>query len=104
MLSLKVLFGQEGELYDLLESSAREAQRSVELLNRYLRARTEIIGLPLNLDDFELARRNNRQLAQRITAMLAQAGATLPFDGEEIEALSYALHGISKHDDISYCA
>ena len=96
MLSLKVLFSQEGELYDLLEGSAREAQRSVELLDRYLRARTGIIGPLLNLDDIARARRNNRERARRITAMLAQTGATLPFGGEEIEALSYALHGITE--------
>jgi hypothetical protein len=96
MLSLKVLFSQEGELYDLLERSAWEAQRNVELLDRYLRARTGIIGPLLDLDDFELARRNNRQRARRITAMLAQTGATLPFGGEEIEALSYALQGITR--------
>jgi len=96
MLSLKVLFCPEGELYDLLENSAQAAQRNVELLDRYLRARMGVIGPLPDVEDIELARRDNRRLTRRITTLLAQTGATLPFGSEEIEALSYALHSVTK--------
>jgi len=89
--SLKKLLGHDDKFFDLLESSAIEAQNSVQLLVEMLRQpQTEA-----TLDGFSHARRKDKQITERITEELCKTFVT-PLEREDIEALSIALYKIPK--------
>jgi uncharacterized protein Yka (UPF0111/DUF47 family) len=94
MLSLKRLLRREDRVYDLLESGAEEARRSVELFAAYLQ-RLSLGGALESPDEFMVTRRNGHgqrdEIVEELTGRYdAQIGR------EDVEELSAALHRISK--------
>ncbi len=94
MFSLKKLFGNEGRFYDLLESSADEANTSIRLLTKYLQTPARNSSTS-NLDDFIKSRRKDKRITQEISEALAKTFVT-PLEREDIEALSFSLYRIPK--------
>ena len=91
MNALRRLLGHDDKFFDLLESSAVEAQSSVRLLVSMLR-RTDGV---LTLDELIQARRKDKRITEEITEQLCKTFVT-PLEREDIEALSHALYRIPK--------
>ena len=85
------LLGYDDKFFDLLEASAAEAQRSVELLVNMLRKNDD----PAALDNFVMTRHKGKQIAEQISEALCRTFVT-PLEREDIEALSFALFKIPK--------
>ncbi len=92
MISLQKLFGKSDVFYDLLEQSAEEARHSVAALKKLL---DHPPSPALNLDDFVLARRKDKQITARINEELCRTFVT-ELEREDIEELSNALYKIPK--------
>jgi uncharacterized protein Yka (UPF0111/DUF47 family) len=90
-MNLRKLLGHDDKFFDLLESSARQAQGSVQLLVNMLK---EPDTTP-SLDDFVHARRKDKKITEEITEELCKTFVT-PLEREDIEALSIALYKIPK--------
>ena len=91
MSFLRKLLGHDDKFFALLESSAVEAQNSVQLL-------VDMIRRPENevtLDGFVLARRKDKRITEQITEELCKTFVT-PLEREDIESLSTALYKIPK--------
>jgi uncharacterized protein len=90
-MNLRKLFGHDDKFFDLLESSAVEAQGSVQLLVNMLK---EPEKTP-TLDEFVQTRRKDKRITEEITEELCKTFVT-PLEREDIEALSIALYKIPK--------
>jgi uncharacterized protein Yka (UPF0111/DUF47 family) len=91
MLSLQRFLSKSDRFYDLLEASAAEAGRAADAL-------MEVLGGPqdqVTLDEFILRRRQNKRIAEDLTALLCSTFVT-PLEREDIESLSRALYKIPK--------
>ena len=88
---LRKLLGHDDKFFNLLESSAMEAQASVQLLVDMLRQPEG----DLTLDGFVLSRRKDKRITEQITEELCRTFVT-PLEREDIEALSNALYKIPK--------
>lgn len=91
MFSLQRLFGREDFFFDLLEASALESKTSVEALDRFLKNPDQL----RTLDEFVLARRNEKRIAEKISEAVCTTFVTA-LEREDIEALSVALYKIPK--------
>lgn len=95
MPALQRIFGRDTKFYDLLETSATEANTSATILARLVPQ----IGAGVNdeiLGDLAQARRKHKRLSQQITEELCRNFVT-PLEREDIEALSSALYKITKN-------
>jgi uncharacterized protein Yka (UPF0111/DUF47 family) len=95
MLSLKKLLGKDDKFFELLEAGAEEAETSVSLFAASLQRIASGGGAALSLDEFNLARRKEKQIRQMTTEALSKTFVT-PLEREDIEALSFALYRIPK--------
>lgn len=91
MKSLRKLLGYDDKFFDLLESSALEAQTSVQLLVTMLQKKDD----SQTLDEFIKTRRKDKHITEEITEQLCKTFVT-PLEREDIEALSVALYKIPK--------
>jgi len=90
-MNLRKLLGHDDKFFDLLESSAVEAQSSVQLLANMLKTPD---AAP-TLDEFVQTRRKDKRITEEITEELCKTFVT-PLEREDIEALSIALYKIPK--------
>jgi uncharacterized protein len=91
MFSLQRLLGKDGKFFDLLEAGSEEARLSVKAL-------LELLDLPpeaRTLDEFVLRRREEKRIAEEISAEVCRTFVT-PLEREDIEALSSALYKIPR--------
>ena len=91
MISFQRLLGREDEFFALLEASAQEARHSTAALKQVIEAR----GTGCTLDEFVTARRKDKQITEKIAAMLIATFVT-PMEREDIESLAEALYKIPK--------
>jgi len=91
MFSLQTIFGKGDKFYGLLEQSAEAAHAASRALSALLGLR----GKSASLDDFKLARKQEKELAARISQELVNTFVTV-LEREDIEALSGALYKIPK--------
>jgi uncharacterized protein len=91
MISLQRLLGKEDKFFDLLEVSAREAQKSAAALTSFLE-KPQGAG---NMDEFIVPRRAEKRIADEISEALCTTFVTA-LEREDIEALSLALYKIPK--------
>lgn len=91
MFSLQTIFGKGDKFYGLLEASADAARESATALVHMFQARP----LAPSLDEFQLARMREKDLAAQISQELVNTFVTA-LDREDIEALSAALNKITK--------
>ena len=91
MFSLQRLLGKEDKLFDLLEASAKEAQKSAYALVKFLENPKEA----KTLDDFIVSRRAEKRIADQISEALCTTFVTA-LEREDIEALSLGLYKIPK--------
>lgn len=90
-MNLRKLLGHDDKFFDLLESSARQAQGSVQLLANMLKNPETTPSI----DEFGQARRKDKKITEDITEELCRTFVT-PLEREDIEALSIALYKIPK--------
>ena len=91
MFSLQRLLGKEDKFFTLLEGSAQESRTSVQALIRFMKNQDEL----KTLDEFILARRNEKRIYDEISEALCTTFVTA-LEREDIEALSVALYKIPK--------
>lgn len=91
MFSLQTIFGKGDRFYGLLEQSADAAHSAAKALSALLGLR----GKSAALDDFRLARQQEKALADQISHELVNTFVTV-LEREDIEALSSALYKIPK--------
>src|SRR3954469_15845621 len=91
MFSLQKLLGKEDKFFDLLEASAREAQKSAQALSKFMENPSQV----KTLDDFIVSRRAEKRIADQISEALCTTFVTA-LEREDIEALSLALYKIPK--------
>ena len=91
MKALRKLLGYDDKFFDLLESSALEAQGSVQLLATLVKSPDQVPSL----DDFILTRRKDKRITEEITEALCKTFVT-PLEREDIESLSFAIYKIPK--------
>lgn len=91
MFSLQTIFGKGDRFYGLLEQSAEAAHSAAKALSALLGLR----GKSAALDDFRLARQQEKALADQISHELVNTFVTV-LEREDIEALSSALYKIPK--------
>jgi uncharacterized protein Yka (UPF0111/DUF47 family) len=91
MFSLQRLLGKEDKFFDLLEASAREAQKSAHALTGFLQNPQQV----KTLDDFIVSRRAEKRIADEISQALCTTFVTA-LEREDIEALSLSLYKIPK--------
>ena len=94
MFSIKKLLGHDEKFFNLLESSAEQADQSVHHLVALL-ARLERKESPASLEEFVSSRRKDKEITQELTEQLCKTFIT-PFEREDIQALSTALYKIPK--------
>ncbi len=91
MFSLQRLLGRDEKFFNLLEAGAQEARHSVNAL-------VHLLAVPHDqrvLDEFVLRRRQEKRIAEEISAGLCRTFVT-PLEREDIEALSSALYKIPR--------
>ncbi len=88
---LRRLLGHNDKFFDLLETSAGEAQASVRHLSRMLRETDDVHTIA----ELVHSRRHNKRITGEISQALCRTFVT-PFEREDIEALSFALYKIPK--------
>jgi uncharacterized protein Yka (UPF0111/DUF47 family) len=91
MFSLQRLLGKEDKFFDLLEASAQESRTSVKALEHFMKNPDEL----KSLDEFIIARRNEKKINDQISEALCTTFVTA-LEREDIEALSIALYKIPK--------
>lgn len=91
MISLAKFFGKSDRFFELLSSSARSANQSIEALARLLKESNGTVSLA----DLAIARRNEKRNAETISEELVKVFVTA-LEREDIEALSKALYRIPK--------
>lgn len=93
-MSLFSFFGRDTQFFDLLESSATEANNSAVVLQK-LHGLLGSANIETLLGDLAQARRKHKRVAQDITTAVTKVFIT-PIEREDIEALSTTLYRISK--------
>jgi uncharacterized protein len=91
VISIQKLLGKEQKFFGLLEASAEEALRSVQVLVKYLKQPEQLN----TLDEFVAVRRKDKAINLQITEALCTHFITA-IEREDIEALSSALYKIPK--------
>ena len=91
MFSLQKLLGKDDKFFDLLEAAAKEAQHSVEALNRCLASPNQAP----QMDEFIEARRLEKKIAAQIGQALVETFVT-QLEREDIELLADVLYKIPK--------
>lgn len=91
MISLQKLLGKDDRFFDLLEAAAREAQHSVQSLNKCLAAPDQTP----RMDEFIEARRSEKKIAAEISQALVETFVT-QLEREDIEVLADVLYKIPK--------
>jgi uncharacterized protein Yka (UPF0111/DUF47 family) len=91
MFSLQRLLGKEDKFFDLLEASAKEAQKSAHALLKFLENPKEA----KTLDEFIVSRRAEKRIADQISEALCTTFVTA-LEREDIEALSLSIYKIPK--------
>jgi hypothetical protein len=91
MISLQKIFGKDDKFFTLLEASAEEARRSVQVLNRVLSAPDQIPSL----DQFHQAKEADKMITQQINEALVTTFVS-QLEREDIEVLSASLYKIPK--------
>lgn len=91
MFSLQKLLAPKDPFFELLDASATEGVRSVEALKRILLNPS----VTPSLDEFIVARRKEKELANQIRELLVNTFVT-SLEREDIESLSHALYKIPK--------
>ena len=94
MSAIQRLFGRDDKFFDLLDSSANQANQAAELLERYL-AESSSEEKATMLGDVNQHRRKHKRVSQEITEQLFKVFVT-PIEREDIGALSSALYKITK--------
>src|SRR3954470_7851436 len=94
MFSIKKLLGHDEKFFNLLESSAEQADQSVHHLVALL-AKLERNESPETLEEFVASRRKDKQITQELTEQLCKTFIT-PLEREDIQALAAALYKIPK--------
>jgi uncharacterized protein len=94
MFSIQKLLGHDEKFFDLLESSAEQADQSVHHLVALL-AELERKESPQSLEEFVFRRRKDKQITQELTEQLCKTFIT-PFEREDIQALASSLYKIPK--------
>jgi uncharacterized protein len=94
MSSLQRLFGRNDLFFDLLEGGALEAQNTVALVPRLL-AESDKRGISEVQSNLGQSLRKHKRLSQQVVEDLTKVFVT-PIEREDIEALSSALHKITK--------
>ncbi len=92
MISLQRFLTKDEKIFDLLEASADEVQKSVVAL-------AELVTAPNSdsaTEKFYKSRRNETKIAQEITEELCKTFIT-PLEREDVESLSFALYKIPKN-------
>lgn len=95
MSLIQRFFGRDDKFFQLLESSAAEAQNGASILVRVL---DQIGKGPVDetMGQVAQSRRKHKRISQDITELLCKEFAT-PLEREDIEALSSALYKITKN-------
>ncbi len=91
MFSLQRLLGKEDKFFDLLEASAREAQKSIQALQHLLQKLDD----HSTLQEIMAVRRKEKAINIEISEALCTTFVTA-LEREDIEALSVALYKIPK--------
>ena len=91
MFSLQRLLSNGDRFFDLLEASAEEARQSVVAVVELIKAPEDGV----TLENLLARRRQEKRLAEELTALLCSAFVT-PLEREDIETLSSALSRIPK--------
>ena len=94
MFSIQKLFGRDGKFYDLLETSAQQADSSVHHLIVLLE-KLEQNETPEHLEEFAHSRREDKRITQELTEQLSKTFVT-PLEREDIQELATALYKIPK--------
>ena len=94
MFSIQKLLGHDQRFYDLLESSAEQADASVHHLVDLL-GKIEHYDSPESLEQFVHSRRKDKLITQELTERLVKTFIT-PLEREDIQALAVALYKIPK--------
>lgn len=88
----KRLMGHNDKFFVLLEASATEAQKSVDLLTEMMKGSEDAIR---PMDELSLTRRKDKRITEEISEELCRTFVT-PMDREDIEGLSTELYKITK--------
>ncbi len=91
MPPLQQLLGKEDKFFTLLESSALEARNSAQALLRFIQSQEKA----RSLDEFVIARRNDKTLTAQIREELCTNFVT-SLEREDIDRLSHTLYKIPK--------
>ncbi len=91
MFSIQKILSKDDKLFSLLESSAEEANKSIQALNRVLLTPNQ---LP-SLDEFHRSKEADKQITDQINRAVINDSVT-DIDREDIELLSSVLYKIPK--------
>jgi uncharacterized protein Yka (UPF0111/DUF47 family) len=91
MFSVQKYFSQDAKFFDLLEASADETQALTRLLVELIENGSQ----PKPLDEFALARGNDKRITDQISEELVNTFIT-GLEREDIETLSYSMYRICK--------
>jgi uncharacterized protein Yka (UPF0111/DUF47 family) len=91
MISLQKFFGKDDKFFALLEASAEEARRSVQVLNRVLSTPKQAPSL----EEFHRTKEADKQITEQIREALVTTFVS-QLEREDIEVLSAALYKIPK--------
>ncbi len=88
------LFGRDDKFYDLLRTSAAQAQKGATSLVQLVQG-LSLTGLDALRSEVEQSRRAHKRISQQITEELCATFVT-PLEREDIEVLNEAIYKISK--------
>ena len=91
MFSIQKLFSKDDTFFDLLESSAEEARRSVQTLTQVLSSPSK----PASLQEFHASKETDKRITEQISEALVKTFVT-QLEREDIEVLSGALYRVPK--------
>jgi uncharacterized protein len=91
MFSIQKLFSKDDTFFDLLESSAEEARRSVQTLTQVLSSPSK----PASLQEFHASKEVDKRITEHISEALLKTFVT-QLEREDIEVLSAALYRVPK--------
>ena len=91
MISLQKIFGKDDKFFTLLEASAEEARRSVQVLNQVLSAPAKTPSL----EEFHQTKEADKRITDQINEALVKTFVS-QLEREDIEVLSAALYKIPK--------
>lgn len=94
MFSIRKFLGHDEKFFDLLESSAQQADSSVHHLIELL-GKLEQHNSPQSLEAFVRSRRKDKKITQELTEQLCKTFIT-PFEREDIQGLAASLYKIPK--------